>query len=210
MPNHDVTEKLKQSAAPYSLDLRRKVVHACQCSGQSQQAVAVLYPIVARAFGLDATHAGIFLGGSIRDVAQLVGAGYSMSTATGDTATVVKPMRVAMLMPVIAPTVALMRAPADNAEGTGSAHHRRPPLLPWFVVVFAGIVLVNSVGWVPRPLAQAGNSLSGWCLVVSIAAIGVKTQVKELASIGIKPILLMVGETLLIAALVLGLLRTYG
>lgn len=82
--------------------------------------------------------------------------------------------------------------------------------MPWFVVVFAGLVLVNSVGWVPRPLAQAGNSLSGWCLVVSIAAIGAKTQIKELASVGIKPILLVVGETLLIAGLVLGLLRTYG
>lgn len=172
--------------------------------------MAVLYPIVARAFGLDATQARIFLGGSIHDLAEVVGAGYSMSKATGDIATVVKLMRVAMLMPVIALTVALMRAPADNADATGSAHHRRPPLLPWFVVVFAGLVLVNSVGWVPRPLGQAGSSLSGWCLVVSIAAIGVKTQVKDLASVGIKPILLMVWETLLIAALVLGLLRAYG
>jgi uncharacterized membrane protein YadS len=82
--------------------------------------------------------------------------------------------------------------------------------LPWFVVVFAGFVLVNSLGWIPRSLAQAGNSLSGWCLVVSIAAIGVKTQVKELLSVGIKPVVLMLGETLLLAAIVLGLLRLHG
>jgi uncharacterized integral membrane protein (TIGR00698 family) len=169
----------------------------------------VLYPIVARALGLDSTQAGIFLGGTIHDVAQVVGAGYSMSTPTGDTATVVKLMRVAMLLPVIALTVALMRAPADPAGSKGRAQHR-PPLLPWFVVVFALLVLVNSLGWIPRPLAQAGSALSGWCLVVSIAAIGVKTQVRQLASVGIKPVILMVGETLLLAAIVLGLLRLYG
>ncbi|MCY1209614.1 hypothetical protein D9M68_436340 [compost metagenome] len=164
----------------------------------------VLYPIVARALGLDPTQAGIFLGGSIHDVAQVVGAGYSMSTPTGDTATVVKLMRVAMLLPVIALTVALMRAPTSQVES------QRPPLLPWFIVVFAALVLVNSIGWIPRPVAQAGSALSGWCLVVSIAAVGVKTQVKELASVGIKPVVLMLGETLLLAVIVLGLLRLYG
>jgi uncharacterized integral membrane protein (TIGR00698 family) len=169
----------------------------------------VLYPIVAHALGLDPTQAGIFLGGSIHDVAQVVGAGYSMSTPTGDTATVVKLMRVAMLLPVIALIVALMRTPADQVDSQGGAHHR-PPLLPWFVVVFAGFVIVNSLGWIPRPLAQTGNALSGWCLVVSIAAIGVKTQVKELLSVGIKPVVLMLGETLLLAAIVLGLLRLHG
>ena len=32
-------------AVPYSLDLRLKVVHACQCSGQTQQAVAELFGV---------------------------------------------------------------------------------------------------------------------------------------------------------------------
>lgn len=163
----------------------------------------VLYPLLARALGLPPIQAGIFLGGSIHDVAQVVGAGYSMSTEVGDTATVVKLMRVGMLLPVIALTVALMRPPE------GQAGTQRPPLLPWFVVVFAALVLVNSLGWIPRPLAQAGASLSNWCLVVSIAAIGVKTQMKELMTVGIKPIILMVGETVLMAAIVLGLLRVF-
>src|SRR5262249_3281927 len=61
----------------------------------------VVYPIVANAFGLDARHAGIFLGATIHDVAQVVGAGYSMSRETGDVAILVKLMRVAMLLPVI-------------------------------------------------------------------------------------------------------------
>ena len=97
-----------------------------------------------------------FIGGTIHDVAQVVGAGYSLSTAAGDTATVVKLMRVAMLLPVIALTVTLMRAPTSEATST------RPPLLPWFVVAFAALVVVNSLGWIPRPVAAAGTALSGW------------------------------------------------
>jgi uncharacterized membrane protein YadS len=51
------------------------------------------------------------------------------------------------------------------------------------------------------------NELSRWCLVVSISALGMKTQLKELAAVGIKPILLMVGETVFLVVLVLLLLR---
>ena len=51
------------------------------------------------------------------------------------------------------------------------------------------------------------NELSRWCLVVSISALGMKTQLKELAAVGIKPILLMVGETVFLVVLVLLLLH---
>src|SRR5262245_44224394 len=49
----------------------------------------IIYPMIAQTFGLDARLAGIFLGATIHDVAQVVGAGYSMSTETGDVATFV-------------------------------------------------------------------------------------------------------------------------
>ncbi len=49
-----------------------------------------------------------------------------------------------------------------------------------------------------------------WCLVTGIAAIGIKTLSKELATVGIKPIVLMIGETFFPALLVLGPLRWGG
>jgi uncharacterized integral membrane protein (TIGR00698 family) len=162
----------------------------------------ILYPAIAGWLGLDARQAGIFLGGTIHDVAQVVGAGYGMSKEVGDTATVVKLMRVAMLLPVIMLTVALLHSRATT-EGP------KPALLPWFAVVFALLVVVNSLGWIPRPVATAGSSLSGWFLVAAIAAIGVKTQLRQLMTVGFKPIALMVGETVLMAAIVLGLMRLY-
>lgn len=161
----------------------------------------VAYPMLARALGLDEQQAGMFLGATIHDVAQVVGAGYSISAPAGDTATLVKLMRVAMLLPVIVLAVLVTRAGGDAAAG------ERPPLLPWFAVAFALLVAVNSTGWVPRTVQATGNDFSRWCLVAAIAAIGMKTHLKELAAVGFKPVALMVGETVFLAALALALLR---
>jgi len=161
----------------------------------------IAYPMLARAFGLDARDAGVFLGATIHDVAQVVGAGYSMSHETGDVATFVKLMRVAMLLPVIVFAVMITRARGNDAGGP------RPPLLPWFAVAFAALVVVNSTGWLPAAAVSVGNDFSRWCLVAAIAAIGMKTQLRELAAVGLKPVALMLGETVFLAALVLALLR---
>jgi uncharacterized integral membrane protein (TIGR00698 family) len=150
----------------------------------------VLYPMITNALGMPAQQAGMFLGATIHDVAQVVGAGYSLSTQAGDTATLVKLMRVAMLLPVIL---------AEGGE--------RPPLLPWFAVAFALLVAVNSTGWVPKALNTAGSDISRWCLVAAIAGIGMKTHLKELATVGLKPVALMVAETAFLALLTLVLLR---
>lgn len=161
----------------------------------------ILYPIIAERLGLDAKAAGIFLGATIHDVAQVVGAGYSVSRETGDTATVVKLMRVAMLLPVIL-CAALITRLRGVEPGTA-----RPPLLPWFAVGFLLLAALNSTGIVPASVQAAGNELSRACLITSIAALGMKTRLKELATVGVKPVALMVGETALLAALVIGYLE---
>lgn len=160
----------------------------------------VTYPMIAGAFGLDARHAGIFLGATIHDVAQVVGAGYSLSPETGDVATLVKLLRVAMLLPVIVLATSITRA---RRAGGGP----RPPLLPGFAVAFAILVAVNSTGFVPRGVQSLGSEASRWFLVAAISAIGMKTRLAELATVGLRPVLLMVGETLFLAALSLALLR---
>jgi uncharacterized integral membrane protein (TIGR00698 family) len=164
----------------------------------------IVYPMLAQAIGLDPRLAGVFLGATIHDVAQVVGAGYGMSPQTGDVATVVKLMRVAMLLPVIAFAVVLVRARTTHA---GEAIGVRPPLLPAFAVAFAGLVAINSTGWLPHAAAEAGSELSRWCLVAAIAGIGMKTQLKELVTVGFKPVLLMIAETVFLAALALALMR---
>lgn len=164
----------------------------------------IVYPMLAQAIGLDARAAGVFLGATIHDVAQVVGAGYSMSKETGDVATFVKLLRVAMLVPVIVFAVLITRTRKGESEGP------RAPLLPGFAVGFALLVAVNSTGWLPTVLTQAGAEFSRWCLVAAIAAIGMKTQLKELVTVGLEPVLLMVGETVFLVALAVALLRWLG
>ena len=161
----------------------------------------IVYPMLAHALGLDRAPAGIFLGATIHDVAQVVGAGYSMSKETGDVATLVKLMRVAMLLPVIVFAVMLTRArDGDAARRPASARRccpgsRSPSRCWWRSTAPAGC----------RGACQArGSEVSRWCLVAAIAGIGMKTQLKELATVGLKPVLLMLGETVFLAALVLG------
>jgi uncharacterized integral membrane protein (TIGR00698 family) len=165
----------------------------------------VAYPMIVHALGLNPQQAGIFLGGTIHDVAQVVGAGYSLSTETGDAATLVKLLRVAMLLPVI--VVAAMITRARAASEGGQSDGNRPPLLPGFAVAFAVLVAINSTGWLPKQVSVLGSDVSRWFLVAAIAGIGMKTQLKELATVGIKPVALMIGETVFLAALALALMR---
>ena len=166
----------------------------------------VLYPLVAHAIGLDAHASGIFLGATIHDVAQVVGAGYSVSTEAGDTATIVKLFRVALLLPVVLLVSLRFRASAGMMDAGGA----RPPLLPMFLVAFAVLVAVNSSGYVPAAVAGAVQAASGWCLVTAIAALGTKTSLGDLAKVGWRPIAVMVGETLFVGLLVLAGLALLG
>ena len=155
----------------------------------------IAYPAIAAAFGLEAGLAGLFIGATIHDVAQVVGAGYAISLEAGDTATVVKLLRVAMLLPLV------LLASWIARRGRHDATSRSASIVPWFLIAFVALVPIN--GWLPQPLLEAGNALSRWALVAAIAAIGVKTRLSELAAVGIKPVLLMFGETIFLAALIL-------
>ena len=164
----------------------------------------VLYPMLTQWLGLTPLQAGAFIGGTSHDVAQVVGAGYSLSHEAGDAATLVKLMRVAMLLPVIALAAVLARR---QMLASGEAQSGpRPPLLPWFAVAFAVLVAINSTGWVPTALVNAGKSASQWCLIASMAAIGMKTHLKDILTVGWKPVVLMVVETAFLALLFAGLL----
>jgi uncharacterized integral membrane protein (TIGR00698 family) len=161
----------------------------------------ILYPPAARMLHLDDTAAGVFLGGTIHDVAQVLGAGLSLSQQVGENAAIVKLLRVALLVPV----VLLLSAGFRARERTS-----RVPHLPWFLLLFVAMVLVNSAGWLPDSASAALATTSRTCLVLAIAALGVKTSLQDLASLGWQPIALLVGETLFLAAFVLGGIQVGG
>lgn len=155
----------------------------------------VLYPALTTWMGLSDAQAGFFIGATIHDVAQVVGAGYSISKEAGDTATLVKLVRVAMLLPVIA-LAGVLTARHLAAQKDTSQTQPKPPLLPGFVLAFAVLLIANSLNWITEPIVHGGQHLSLWCLVVSMVAIGMKTQLKDLMDVGWKPVALMLAETI--------------
>ena len=67
--------------------------------------------------------------------------------------------------------------------------------------MFVLLAAANSAGWVPPQAGDALASLSRWCLVAAIAALGVMTSFAELAALGWQPVILLVSETLFLAEL---------
>jgi uncharacterized integral membrane protein (TIGR00698 family) len=157
----------------------------------------VAYPLLFQGLGFSDIQQGFLIGATIHDVAQVVGAGFSVSDAAGETATVVKLFRVAML-PVVLVLVALALrfGPHRGAQG-------KIALLPWFMVLFLGLVVLGSVIDLPPFVVEPVNDLSRACLIVAIAALGIKTSLKALTAVGGGHLIVVVAETLFLLALAL-------
>lgn len=144
----------------------------------------ITYPIVTRLLGFDDTETGFLIGATIHDVAQVVGAGYSVSETAGGVATLVKLERVAML-----PLVLLAITLLGGGEGKGAG-------LPTFLIGFVVCVILNSTGAVPEAARLAATNASQWLLTVAIAALGVRTSIKSMLDLGPRHFALVVAETL--------------
>ncbi|WP_372784498.1 YeiH family protein [Phenylobacterium sp.] len=188
------------SVLPKTKESERDVILAVVVVTTLSTIAMILYPMLVTAIGLDNMRAGLFLGGTIHDVAQVVGAGYIISQKTGDIATYVKLLRVAMLLPVVA-TIALVLS-----RGRGGRSGAKVPL-PLFLFGFAALVALNSLGVLPKPVVAGAGEVSRWCLVVAIAALGMKTSFKSLIAAGWRPVAVMGLETLWIAGLVLAVVE---
>ena len=160
------------------------------------------YPVLAAALGLSAQQTGFLLGATIHDVAQVVGAGYGVSKEVGDTATIVKLFRVALLLPVIVIVALLFRAKSE-----GKTSWRTAPLIPGFLIGFIALVAINSTGMVPKEAPAAAGEMSRWLLVAAIAAVGVKTSLGDMFKVGLNSLALIVLETAVILTFALTALQ---
>ena len=157
----------------------------------------VVYPLITQWLGFNAVMSGKFIGATIHDVAQVVGAGYSLSPEAGDAATITKLMRVAFLMPVLVVISLTVRLRTSDKVGSvfgGSA--AKTPLLPWFTVAFVALMLLNSTGWVPIWAQSGAADLSQAFLLLAIAGVGLKTSLKEVTQLGWRPVAMIFSVTL--------------
>jgi uncharacterized integral membrane protein (TIGR00698 family) len=156
----------------------------------------IIYPAIAAALHFDHRAAGIFLGGAIHDVAQVAGAGFSISDETGHIATLTKLFRVLLLLPAVY-LLGLMFA-GGRSEGA-----RATPAIPGFLIGFAVLAALNSLHAIPQAALPTLAQISRWGLVAAIAALGMKTSIRSVAKLGFRPVILLVAETILLMLLVI-------
>ncbi|MBV6656825.1 MAG: putative sulfate exporter family transporter, partial [Devosiaceae bacterium] len=159
----------------------------------------VLYPLITNALGLDDHTAGVFMGAAIHDVAQVVGAGFSVSEEAGETATLVKLLRVSMLAPTVLVIAILARHYARDEVGSDG---KRPPLLPTFVLMFIVLAAINTFFAIPAPITDFVATVSGWLLLIAIAAVGIKTSLTDVTQVGGGAVAAITAQTVFIALFV--------
>ena len=156
----------------------------------------IFYPMLVYYLNLDDFSAGVFIGATIHDVAQVIGAGYSISETTGDTATLVKMIRVASLVPIV-----ILFSLVFRKKNKASAGPKIP--IPFFVIGFVTLILIGSLEGFPDVLRIHLLDISNWCLVTAISAIGMKTALGSLKNVGAQAIILICAETVILALFVL-------
>lgn len=149
----------------------------------------ILYPAIFGAIGLTDAEAGFLVGATIHDVAQVVGAGYSISNEAGDTATIVKLMRVALLPVVL---IALTLAVREGGP--------RRWMPPWFLIGFIALMLLANLVALPVWLTDAASAASRAFLLVAVAALGVKTSLAELRKVGAAKMAVILAATIVLLA----------
>ena len=164
----------------------------------------IFYPILANFLEMDNVSAGIFFGATIHDVAQVIGAGFTLSDETGDTATIIKLFRVTLLFPVVILISLLSYRYKSNND-----FDNKPPLVPYFIIFFIIMVIINSLNLIPLNLKFYLNEISSWFLLIAISAVGTKTRLQSLRIIGFIPILSMITVTLFLLMFILVFLKYF-
>lgn len=156
-------------------------------------------PLAASVLGLGQLQAGLWAGGSIHEVAQVVAAGSAIGGAGLAAAVVVKLARVLMLAPVLA-VISVSRRRALKRLDAGD---KRPPIVPLFVVGFIAMVLLRSTGIVPASVVSVASGVETALLAAAMFALGAGVRIATFRRVGVKPFVLAVGSTAVVASVAL-------
>lgn len=162
----------------------------------------LLMPALAGLFGLPAEQAGLWIGLSTHEVAQVVAAGGIIGGGALAIAVTVKLARVLMLAPVLAGISWSQRRNLHGEdERSNTDGGKRPPLVPHFVIGFIGCVAIASLNIIPEPVAGAAQIIQTILLATAMFALGLSVHVPSLIRIGGRPAALGAVSTLSIIVL---------
>ena len=159
----------------------------------------VVYPPLHQWLGYSTFEMGVFLGGSIHDVAQVAGAGETLGKEFLTVAIITKLLRVACLLPAV---VVIAWWVSRGGEKVGDAR----PTPPVFLFGFLILAAINSFGLIPHGVQTTMAQVSSFLIIAAIAALGIKTSLLALVRIGATPVVLLLVETVFIGVMVAGLI----
>jgi uncharacterized integral membrane protein (TIGR00698 family) len=159
------------------------VAYAVACVTIFGSISMLAYPLMAAPLSLDAAAYGLWAGATIHEVAQVVAATFQAGDLAGQYGTIGKLARVMLLAPlVVTLALTLFRRPAGEKAG-GSP-------LPWFVIGFLLMVILNSITSLPAAFSQIAAQTATFLLASGLAAMGLQTQLRQLAARGLRPLAL--------------------
>lgn len=147
-----------------------------------------LYPALYNAgfFDMNPAEFGIYIGGTIHEVAHAVAAGNGVSPEAGANAVIVKMIRVMMIAPLlICLSLWLGRRQKNKASG-----EKQKVTIPWFAVAFILVAMVNSLNIIPKPMVEFWNKLDLFILTMAMCALGIETNFSKFKGVGMRPIYL--------------------
>ena len=180
------------------------VAYAVACVTIFGSIAMFLYPLLPGLLHLAPRAYGLWSGASIHEIAQVVAAAFQEGKQAGAYGTIAKLTRVAMLAPVVI-ALGLLKARKRGHRGT-----RGKAPLPYFVLGFVALVIVNSLIVVPPGLKAWLVPGTTFLLSLALAAMGLETDIRKLRAEGLRPLLLGLLSWLFIAGFSLGLVELTG
>lgn len=154
--------------------------------------MVILFPIAGHYFGMSDMGFGLWAGTAVNDTSSVVAAGYAFSDAAGAYAMIVKLTRTLSILPTVVIFSFINERLNAKKNHTGNQAHKKVNLrkvFPYFILMFLLMVAIKSTGVIPDAISNEVASLSKFFMIMSLGAIGLKTNFKEVAKSGFKPML---------------------
>ncbi len=130
---------------------------------------------------------GIYIGGTIHEVAHVVAAGNAVSAETAKYAVIVKMIRVMMIAPFL---LILGFWLAKTGKSKLEKGEKAKITIPWFAIFFIVMAGFNSLNLLPHPLVSGINKIDTFALTMAMTAMGMETSISKFKTVGWKPIYL--------------------
>lgn len=163
--------------------------------------VSVFYSFSYGLLGLDQTEFGILTGATLHELAHVIAAASPGGDISTDTALLVKLGRVVLLIPVAIGMSLLFNRHTDKAKS-----YKALPV-PWFIIGFLFMCIVNTYLPIPRAVVDACIGTSVFLLSMAMAGLGLSVHFSEFKKLNLQ--VLITGVTGSIAVILLGFILVW-